>query len=133
MKLELEPKEILNPRSEEGKGAAGCLLFILVLAAAVMVGIRIWPDYYAFKSLETDVKTEVSRAGANFFDDETLLKNVLLLAKRNEVRVAREHIKIDRFAGQIFLTVRYTIPLDLGFYKWNKAFEIKASSFIGRL
>jgi hypothetical protein len=133
MEARLDLHEAWSLHGEEGKGVAGCLIFLLVLAVAAFIGIRIWPDYYAFKSLETDVKTEVSRAGANFFDDETLAKNVLMLAKRNEVRVTRENIKIERFAGQIFLTVQYIMPMDLGFYKWKKEFEIKASSFIGRL
>ncbi len=124
---------ILSLWSEEGKGAAGCLLFLLLMVIVIFVGIKIWPDYYACKSLDTALKTEVSRAGANFLDNESLMKNILLLAKKNEIKLDREQVKIERFAGQIFVTVNYYSPVDLLFYTWHMSCDIKASSFIGRL
>ena len=120
-------------RNEEGKGMAGCLTFLLLVVVAGFVGVRIWPDYYACSSMNTDLKTEVSRAGANFLDDTTLMKNILQLAKRNEIKLEREQVKIDRFAGQINVSVSFVTPVDLYFYTWNMSCNLKASSFIGRL
>jgi len=119
--------------SIEGKGTAGCLIFLLVAAAAVAVGVRVGPPYYANKSLDADVKTEASRAGARFYDNETVLRNVLDLARRNEVRISRENVKLERFAGQLFITIEYSTPVDLFVTEYDFKFKIKASSFIGRL
>ncbi len=120
-------------QDQEGKGAAGCLLFLMIAAVVIFLAARIGPAYYANKSLEADLRTEASRAGANFLSDESILKNVLDLARRNEIRLKRENVKLERFAGQIFITVSYSVPVDLIVTERTMEFNIKASSFIGRL
>lgn len=120
-------------RDQEGKGAVGCLLFLLVAAIVIFLAVRIGPSYYSNKSFEADVRTEASRAGANFLSDEAVVKNVLDLARRNEIRLKREDVKVERFAGQLFITIQYSIPVDLIVTERTMDFKIKASSFIGRL
>ncbi len=120
-------------RDQEGKGTAGCLLFLMVAAIVIFLAVRIGPAYYANKSFETDLRTEASRAGANFLGDESILKNVLDLARRNEIRLRRENVKLERFAGQIFITVSYSVPVDLIVTEKTMDFNIKASSFVGKL
>jgi hypothetical protein len=127
------PCRPFDPGAEDGKGTSGCILFLLLSVLAGFVAMRVGPDFYAYKSFEGEVKTEVSRAGAHFADDETLLNNLVFLAKKNEIRVARENVKIERFAGQVHVTVRYTVPVDLVFYQREIEYEIKASSYVGRL
>ena len=112
---------------------AGRLFFLLLLAICCFVGIIIGPPYYANYGFETDVKSEVSRAGAHFFDDDTVIKDILDLAKRNEIRLKRENIKVERVAGQLYVTVRYSVPVDFMVHQRDLNFEIKASSYIGRL
>jgi hypothetical protein len=122
-----------NYKNQEGKGAVGCFVFLFVLAIGVLALIRLWPDYYAYKTLDTELRTEASRAGANFLEDDAIMANVLLLAKRSDVYLKKENVKIQRVAGQIFITVHYVVPIDFIFYTWNMDCNIKASSFVGRL
>ena len=84
-------------------------LFILIVLIGVTIylGIVLAPIYYANFNLESGVKTEISRAGAHFLDSETIVKDVLALARRNEIRLKREDISVERFAGQVHLTIRY--------------------------
>ena len=123
----------LNYKNQEGKGAVGCLIFLLVLAICILAVVRLWPDYYAYKTLDTKLRTEASRAGANFLEDEAIMANVLQLAKRSDVYITKKNVKIARIAGQIFITVHYSVPIDFIFYTWNMECDIKASSFVGRL
>ncbi len=120
-------------QSQEGKGTGGCLVFLALLALSGVIAVRAVPPYYAYKSLETDVKTEVSRAGANFYDNESIIRNVLSLAKKNEIRIKRSNVKLDRFAGQIHVRVQWTEEIDFLVYPYDMTFRIKASSYIGRL
>ncbi len=120
-------------RNAEGKGVAGCLFFLVLLGIATFIAVIIGPSYYGYYGLETDVKAEVSRAGAQFFDDETIIKDVLDIAKKNEVRLARENIKLERTAGQLWVTVKYSVPVDFMVLQRNLDFEIKASTYVGRL
>jgi hypothetical protein len=133
MKLELCNGGMGSSSKCDGKGAVGCLLTLTLLLAATSVAIKVGPLYYSYSSFESGVKTEASRAGAHFFDDETIIKDILDLAKRNEIRLARENIKVDRFAGQIHLYITYAVPVDFVLYQRNLNFEIKASSLVGAL
>jgi hypothetical protein len=129
----MKPKYCSQLRDTEGKGMIGCALLIVVIGVAIYLGIVLAPIYYANFNLESGVKTEISRAGAHFLDNETMVKDVLDLARRNEVRLTRENISVDRFAGQVHLTVHYSVPVDFILFEYNLNFEIKESSFIGTL
>ena len=120
-------------RCNEGKGTAGCLVSLLILVIGILVAAKVCPPYFAYKSFESDVKTEISRAGAHFYDDELLMRNLLDLARRNEIRLKEDEVKIERFAGQIFVKINYSVPIDLVVYEKDLDFNISASSFIGRL
>jgi hypothetical protein len=123
-------RSIMDPA---GKGIIGCLFFLVVAAAVAFVGIRVGPMYYANSNLKSAIDAEASRAGANFLDDDTIIKEVLALAKRNEIQLTRENVKVERFAGQVHIIVNYSVLADLGFYQKNLDFEIESSSFVGRL
>lgn len=117
----------------EGKGVVGCIIMIALLAVAIYLGIVLAPIYYADFNFESGVKTEISRAGAHFLDDETIFKDILDLARRNEIRLKRQDIAIDRFAGQIHIKVRYSVPVDFILFEHNLGFKIDVSSFVGTL
>ena len=119
--------------SDDGKGALGCLIFLLLLGAAIFATIQVGPTYYAYKNLESDIKREASRAGANFYDNELLISNIMALAKRNEISLEKENVKVERFAGQLQIIIHYSVPVDFMIYQRTLDFDIKASSFIGRL
>jgi hypothetical protein len=120
-------------RDCEGKGITGCLIFIVLLGIAVFLGIALLPAYYANSNLDSGVKTEVSRAGAHSLDDAAIIKDILDIARRNEIKLERQNIKIQRYAGQVFIEVEYSVPVDLGVTDRNLNFHIKASSFVGTL
>ena len=120
-------------RNSEGKGTVGCLFSLALIAVIVIAGIRVVPVYYSVKSFEADMRTEVSRAGAHFYSDETLVKNIVDLARRNELKLKPEDVKLERMAGQIFVSLHYTTVVDFFLFERPMDFDLKASSFIGRL
>jgi hypothetical protein len=117
----------------EGKGLIGCILSIVLFAAVVFFGITLGPIYYNNFNFESDLKTEVSRAGARSLDNETMIKDILDLAKRNEIRLTRQDIQMDRYAGQLHLKVNYSVSVDLLVIQRDFNFQISASSFVGSL
>jgi hypothetical protein len=119
--------------NSEGKGTLGCLVSIILLGAAIIIGMRVGPPYFSYKSLEGDVSTEVSRAGAHFFSDDVLVQNILDVAKKNEIVLSKDSIKVERFAGQLQVSIHYRVPVDLIFFQHTMNFDIKASSYIGTL
>lgn len=133
MDFAMKQDSVWNLRKQDGKGMMGCVFSLLLLLVGGIAGVRLFPPYYAHKSFQTDVRTEISRAGAQFLDDETVMKNILALARRNEIRLSRSNVKLERFAGQIQATVRYSVPVDFFVFKKDMEFEIQASSFVGKL
>ena len=118
---------------QEGRGTLGCLFSLVLIGAAAFAAMRAGPPYLAYKNLESDVKTQLSRAGAHFYDDDRILSEVLEIARRNEVRLTRDNVKIDHLGNQLQLAIEYTVPLDLVVYEREVRFEIKAQTFVGRL
>ncbi len=117
----------------DGKGTFGCLVSVVVIVAGLIVGLRVGPPYFAYKSLQDDVATQVSRAGAHFLTDEALLKNILDVAKKNNVNLKSENVKVERFAGQVHVVIDYSVPVDLIVTRHTFEFEIKSSSYVGTL
>jgi type III secretion system FlhB-like substrate exporter len=117
----------------EGKGALGCLFTLVLLGAAAFVGIKAGPPYFTYKSLESDVKTEVSRAGAHVYGDDIIVENILAVAKKDDVPLRKDDIKVDHQGGQLQVTINYSVPVDFVLVATTLNFEIKASSFLGTL
>ena len=117
----------------EGKGIVGCVILIVLLGVAIYLGIVLAPIYYSNFNFESGVKTEVSRAGAHFLENETIAKDIMDLAKRNEIRLSRQDISVERFAGQIHIKVRYSVPVDFILFEYDLTFKIDESSFVGTL
>jgi hypothetical protein len=129
----MNPKGLRKLHDSEGKGILGCIVFIFLFGVAIFLVISLGPLYYANFNFETDVKTEASRAGAHSLNDATIVSDILVMAKRNEIRLKKEDIAIDRFAGQVHIEVNYSVPVSFVFFEHNMKFEINASSFVGTL
>jgi hypothetical protein len=117
----------------EGRGLIGCMLAVVLLVVAIYLGIVLVPIYYQNFNFENDVKTTASRAGSRFFDNEKIIKEILALAKKDEIRITKENIRVDRFAGQLHIFVNYSVPVDFIIFERDLNFEIDASSFVGTL
>jgi hypothetical protein len=128
----MRPKYLIL-RDCQGKGLFGCLVSLVLMAVAIFLAIKLGPMYYANYNLEADVETEASRAGARFLDNDTIINDILVMAKKNEIKLTKENVSVERFAGQIHIEIRYAVPADFVFFERNMNFEISASSFIGTL
>ena len=87
----------------EGKGLFGCLMSIVLFGVAVFLAITLGPIYYNNFNFESDVKTEVSRAAAHILSSDTIVKDILDLARKNEISLKKQNIQIERYAGQMML------------------------------
>jgi len=117
----------------EGRGTFGCLFSLALLLGGVFAGTKMFPPYYSAFSFETDLKTEISRAGAHFYDDERTVREILDLAKRNEVTLEPDDVKLQHVAGQLHVTVDWAVPVDFVLFEHTFSFNAKASSYMGTL
>jgi hypothetical protein len=119
--------------NSEGKGFLGCVVSLVLFGIAVYLAVALGPIYYANFNFEAEIKTIAARAGSHFFNDEAIVKDVMDMAKRNEIRIEKENVKVDRFAGQMHIKVHYSVPVDFVIFERDLNFDIDASSYIGSL
>jgi hypothetical protein len=117
----------------DGKGMVGCMVFIVLIGIAIFLSIRLIPIYYTNYTMESEIKIVVSRAGAHYLDDVAITKDVLDIARKNEIPIEKKNIQVRRFANQIFVELEYAVPVDFGVLERNLNFQIKASSVVGTL
>ena len=117
----------------EGKGITGCLVFIVLLGVTIFLSVELIPVYYSYYTMESEVKREISKAGAHSLRDEIIVRDILEVAKRNEVPLKEDDIQIDRLAGQVIIDISYAVPTDFVVFKRDLKFQIRVSSFVGTL
>ncbi len=129
----MRSKGLRSVLNSEGKGLLGCMLSLVLLGIAIYLVVKLGPIYYSNLNFESDVKTAVSRAGARSFTNDAIVKDIQDVARKNQIRIKKENINIERFAGQIHVSVYYAVPVDFVVYQRNVNFQVKVSSFIGSL
>jgi hypothetical protein len=120
-------------RDSDGKGMVGCIVFIVLLGIVIFLSLKLVPVYYTNYTMESEIKIVVSRAGAHYLNDEAITVDVLDIARKNDIQIEKNNVKVRRFAGQVFVDVNYAVPVDFGILERNLNFQIKASSVIGTL
>jgi uncharacterized protein YqjF (DUF2071 family) len=122
-------------RNALGKGYVGLVLTLTVIAVGVYVGVTVFPIYYNVREFEGALMNEGVKAGARFYSDEAISKDVILLAKGFDIPLKREDIKIKRFGDNIELTVECDLPIRFGLvdYTYNWHFVAKSRNLVGIL
>jgi hypothetical protein len=120
-------------QSSEGKSTLGCIFYLLLFIAAVYASIQVIPVYYANLNFGTDVKMEVSRAGARTLGDEKIVEELLDLARKNDVSLEKNDIKIEHFPDELRITITYCESVNLILFTKDFHFTLKESSFVGTL
>ena len=120
MKTTFTPTKSLH---SSGKGSLGCLVTLLVLGALGYLGYKFVPHYVNHFQLK-DALNEIAvyRAAGTGVGSEkkTIQEEVLAKAKELGIVLKREDIKVRREEEKVFITVKYSVPVDLP----NQAYEL---------
>jgi hypothetical protein len=109
-----------------GKGNLGCLFSLLVLVAIGYLGYKFVPHYVSHYQLK-DALNEIAvyraagtKAGS---EKKTIQEEVIAKAKELGIVLKREDIKVRQEEEKVFITVKYTVPVDLPNQVYNLDFE----------
>ncbi|MDR1727196.1 MAG: hypothetical protein LBT74_04605 [Acidobacteriota bacterium] len=125
----MRPIDRFFQSDEEGKGSTGCLLTIVLLVAIAFVSFKAGPAYYRNYALDGDLQVEVSRIGARPQPQDVVVKNLIKLGEKNNIRLTKENIKVERFAGQLVVTIDYTVPVDFIVTQRDIHFVVKGTTY----
>lgn len=114
---------------EEGKGSAGCLFALVLMAIIVFLSLKLAPPYFHFYDLKSALKQEVSRVGARITPDEVIVQDLIKIGEKSKVSLTKDNIKIIRIPSQITIEIEYKVPINLIIYEFEKGFKMEGSSF----
>ena len=112
--------------ASSGKGNLGCLFSLLILVVVGYLGYKFVPHYMSHFELKDALNEiavyRVARAGSGS-EKQTIQEEVIAKAKELGIQLKRENIKVRQEEEKIYITVKYTVPVDLPNQVYNLDFE----------
>ncbi len=117
--------------SERGEGNLGCILWLLFLAAGVLLAWKTIPVKMQSAELY-DHMDELAKFTAVNTTPEELEGRILQRAKELNIPLDKEHVQVERNGDRVRMEVEYTIPVEFpGYtYMWHFKHELDRPVFI---
>ena len=110
-----------------GKGNLGCLFSLLIVVALGYLGYKFVPHYTSHFQLKDAVKEIAVYRAAGIVvagsEKQTIQEQVRARAKDLGIELKREDIKVRQEEQKVYITVKYTVPVDLPNQVYNLNFE----------
>jgi hypothetical protein len=104
---------------ERGANNIGCIVGLAILAAAVLIAVKIVPVRIAVADLEDFCEKEADQASLPRMTNEIMADQVKIKADEVQLPVNKEDIKVWRDTSDVHIEVKYTVPLDFLVYKYQ--------------
>lgn len=101
---------------------------VLILAAAVFVGIKIVPAYFSNYQLQDSMLTEARFAVASRKSEEDIRAAIWKKIQELDIPAKREDIKVTIMDSTVNIEVNYVVHVDLKAYEFNLEFHPHADN-----
>jgi hypothetical protein len=117
--------------AERGEGNLGCILWLLVLALAVMIAWKAIPVKVASAELY-DFMDEVARTAGVNTTAEDVKKAILDRAYELKLPLDKDHVTVKREGDRLLMRAEYTVPVEFpGYtYQWHFVHEMDRPIFV---
>lgn len=122
---------MVRPRRKARRGGSnlGCLLSLLILAAALYYGVNIGEVYWRYYQLLDEMKSQARLAPS--LTDATIRRRLILKVENLGLPSDAERFRIRRTGGQtrlITIETQYSESVDLPFFEHTFQFKPKAEA-----
>ena len=116
-------------RFQAGEGKIGCIFWLLVVGALALVGWKMIPVKVATSELYDFMVEQAKWAGST--PPEQLQKGIVAEAKRLNLPVEAENVRVVSEGGRIKMSARFTVPIDFPVrtYDWDFNLEVDRPIF----
>jgi hypothetical protein len=114
--------------SQRGDGKAGCLFWVLVVLALAVAASKLVPPELAKMKLRDEMQELVltrPHQPQGFFEKEIGNK-----ARMLGIDVRKDQIQVKKYEKRIIMEVRYVVPVDFYFFRWDWSREIRVDEDI---
>lgn len=117
--------------AQRGEGNLGCIVWLLVLAIAVMISWKMIPVKVNNAEL-VDYMTEVAQFQSAQKTPEEISKIIIARAGELGIPLTKENITVTKTRDRVRMTVDYTMPVQFpGYtYNWHFRHELDRPIFI---
>ena len=113
----------MNPwRSQRGDVPIGCLVGGVVVIVVILIAIKVVPVSINVGELDKEIGVLADRANRREYNDQRILKSILVKAEALDLPVTKKEVMIKRTSTRIKITVIYDVPIEFpGYtYIWHK-------------
>ncbi len=109
-------------RHERGEGKLKAIIYTLVLIIGVYVAIKVVPVYVAEYQLKDKMNEQARFAVVNRYNEEQIKDIIYKVVQDLDIPAKRDDIKVTPTSHGLNITLSYSVPVDLVFYKTEITF-----------
>lgn len=118
-------KGITGIRSQRGEIKFGSIVVMFVMAAAIYVGVKLYPSYYAYYKFKDAVQEMVKFASGRVVDVEDMRGRLAFTAKEWGLPIKPESIEVVWRPNRIDITVKWEDQVEMIGYTYRTTRVIK--------
>jgi hypothetical protein len=125
-------------RHDPGMGRFGFLVAVSFMVFLIFGAYKAGPVYLDKISFEDDLMQVATKAGAEAWSERTIREHILKAARAQKFHITRDDVVVSKTprgqaAPKLYITVRYSRPVEVPGYVHVFEFQSEVSSLVGRL
>ncbi len=110
-------QKFTSKHSQRGEGRIKAIIYTIVLAVAVYVAVKVVPVYVAEYQLKDKIAEQARFAVVNRYPEDQVRDVIFKVIQDLDIPAKRDDIKVETTNHGLMISVNYSVPVDLGFYK----------------
>jgi hypothetical protein len=110
-------------RSERGGGRLKTLIYLAILVFMIYSAVKIVPIYVTDYQLSDKMQEQARFAVVNRYSEEQIRDNIFQVTQALDVPAKREAIKVYANNSVVKISMEYSVPVDLLFYRLELHFS----------
>jgi hypothetical protein len=110
-------------RNERGEGKLKAIVYTVILVLAVYVAVKLVPVYVAEYQLKDKMDEQARFAVVNRYSEDQIKDQLFKVVQDLDIPAKRDDIKVTNTNHGLSISLTYSVPVDLMFYKTDLTFS----------
>lgn len=110
-------------QAQRGEGRLKAIIYTLILVIGVYVAWKMVPAYVNEYQLKDKISEQARFAVVNHYSEDQIRDIIFKTIEDLDIPAKREDIKVEHTNHGILISVNYSVPVDLKFYKTELNFS----------
>jgi hypothetical protein len=118
----IQKRKQSHTRAQRGEGRFKAIAYTAIVVFGIFAAVKLLPPYIAEYQLADKMQEQARFAIVNRYTEDQIRETVFKEAQNLEIPITKEEIKVFASTQVVRISVDYTIPIDLLFYKMQLHF-----------